>query len=78
MKDKLIKTNHSANYYRFKKFATLFSIFFGLGASLIVPITIKITVDTSDKQNIAGAEDNSSSENISSEELSSSELLNYE
>lgn len=56
MKDKLIKTNHKASYYRLRRFATSFALVLGLVAIVAVPVTIKAATDLIDKQNNAGAE----------------------
>lgn len=56
MKDKLIKTNRKAGYYRFKKIATSFAISLGIFVVVAVPLSIKYASDLLEEKLKTGAE----------------------
>lgn len=71
-KDKLVKFNHKASYYRLKKCAISFAILLGASISVAVPISITLG-------NVKAKEDDTSI-TTSQDEIttSSEEILNYE
>lgn len=77
MKDKLIKTNHKAGYYRFKKFATSFALSLGLVVVVAIPLTIKYASDLLEDKLKTGAEAQGEETETSSSETDTSELLEY-
>ncbi|MFA5503378.1 MAG: hypothetical protein GX807_02630 [Erysipelotrichia bacterium] len=64
MKDKLVKTNRKAAYYRFRKFVTSFAIAVSITAIVAIPVTIKLTAE----QNTVEAENQNDIPDIVEEE----------
>lgn len=78
MKDKLVKNNRKAGYYRFKKFATSFAIGLGLVVVVAIPLTIQYASDLLEAKENTGAEAQEEETESSSSENDTSELLNFE
>lgn len=70
-KDKLVKFNHKAPYYRFRKCAISFAVMLGLSVSVAVPVSISIT-------NVKAQEETSQTISTSQEDVTSNDLLTSE